>query len=137
MEWAGKILKPILEEWKSLYVTYKVILIICALCFISIVVSVFDRNLNASNNLSIIRITFSSIIGFLLEDSSKNKMVCNGKVMFFRNLMAGLVSISIIIVIIITYVYDVDINNTSLMFLKNILSSHIGFLISACKDCGE
>ena len=137
MELAEKILKPILEKWKSLYVTYQVIFIICTLCFISIIISVFDKNLNASNNLSIIRTTFSSIIGFLLEDSSKNKVVCNGKVMFFRNLMAGLISISIIIVILITYIYQVDIDNTSLIFLKNILSSFIGFLISACKDCGE
>lgn len=137
MELAGKMIKPILEKWKSLYITYKVIFIICTLCFISIIASVFDKNLNASNNISIIRITFSSIIGFLLEDSSKNKVVCNDKVMFFRNLMAGLVSISIIIVIIISYIYEVDINNTSLIFLKNVLSSHIGFLISACKDCGE
>lgn len=137
MEWVKKILQPVLKKWKALYVTYKVIFIICILCFIFISISVFDKNLDAANNLSIIRNTFSSIIGFLLEDSSKNKMICNSKIMFFRNLIAGIISISIIILVLIAYIYKVDVNNPSLILLKNILASCVGFLISACKSCGE
>ena len=57
--------------------------------------------------------------------------------MFFRNLIVGIVSIAIFIVVIITYVYGINSNNPSLILLKSVLSSCIGFLISACKDCGE
>ena len=137
MEWVKTIIKSAWKKWKSIYVTYKVIFILCILSLISIVVSVFDNNLDATNNLAIIRSTFSSIIGFLLEDSTINKSTCTSRTMFFRNLIVGIVSIVIFIVVIITYIYGIDSNNPSLILLKSVLSSCIGFLISACKDCAE
>ena len=137
MEWIKTIVKSALTKWKLIYVTYKVIFIICMLSFISIIVSVFDNNLEASGNLASIRSTFSSIIGLLLEDNTKSKIVCNDKNMFFRNLVVGIISIVIVMVVIICYIYNIDTNNSSLILLKNVLASCIGFLISASKDCGK
>lgn len=132
-----KILEVIKGRWKPIYITYKILFTICMLSFFTIIVSVFDPNLDATGNLVIIRTAFSSIIGFLLESSTKTVMICNDKSTTFRNTVVGIVSILITIVIIICYVYEIDPDNPSLILLKNVLFSCIGFLISASKDCAK
>ncbi|MGL5085226.1 MAG: hypothetical protein ACRC68_05840 [Clostridium sp.] len=132
-----KIMKSALKRWKLLYISYKVLIIICMLTFASIIYSVFNTSVDESTNLIIIRTVFASIIGFLLENTTKNSVVCNDKIMFFRNAVVGLISITITIVVIISYIYNIDASSHSLVLLKDILFSCIGFLISASEACGS
>lgn len=125
------------KKWRSIYITYKILFIISMLSFLLIIFSVFNPSLENMENLVIIRTIFSSIIGFLLEACTQNKMICNDKIMFFRNLVVGIMSITITIVVIICYIYIIDIDNGSLILLKDILFSCIGFLISASKNCAK
>lgn len=129
--------KAALKRWKSIYISYKVLIIICMLTFSSIIYSVFNTSMEESTHLIIIRTIFASIIGFILENTTKNGVVCNDKVMFFRNAVVGLISITITVVVIISYIYNVDASNHSLVLLKDILFSCIGFLISASEACGS
>lgn len=129
--------KTALKRWKSIYISYKVLIIICMLTFSSIIYSVFNTSMGDSTHLIIIRTIFASIVGFLLENTTKNGVVCNDKVMYFRNAVVGLISITITIVVIICYIYNVDATNHSLILLKDILFSCIGFLISASEACGS
>lgn len=129
--------KMLNKQWKPIYITYKILFVICIMSFLTIILSVYDTALDATGNLVIIRTVFSSIIGFLLESSTKSSMVCSDKSMGVRNLVVGIISIAITVVIIICYIIDTDPNNPSLILLKNILFSCIGFLISAGKDCAK
>ncbi|MGL5351852.1 MAG: hypothetical protein ACRDA5_00855 [Clostridium sp.] len=103
------IFESALKRWRSLYISYKVLTIICMLTFGAIIFSVFDSGLAIDGtrdigNLVIIRTIFASIIGFLLENSTKKSIVCNDKVMYFRNTVVGIISIVITIVVIICYI---------------------------------
>lgn len=131
------ILDTALKKWNEIYITYKILFIIAMLTFGTIILSVFDNSLGESGNLVIIRTTFSSIIGFLLESSMKNKMICDGKVAEFRNWVVGIVSVIITIVIVMCYIIEIASSNASLILLKNVLFSCVGFLISACSSCGK
>lgn len=131
------ILESSLKKWKAIHITYKILFVISMLTFFTIIISVFDTSLDDYGNLVIIRTVFSSIIGFLLESSTQSKAVCTGKVADFRNLTVGIVSIIITIVVIISYIYNFSSSNTSLILLKNILFSCVGFLISASGNCGK
>ncbi len=137
MKWIKHRLEYSLEKWQSIYITYKILFIIAMLSFGLIIFSVFNPDFKSVDNLVAIRTIFSSIIGFLLENCSQNKTNCNEKIMFFRNLVVGIISITITIVIMVAYIYTVDIDNESMILLKNILFSCIGFLISASKNCGK
>lgn len=131
------ICRSALKRWNVLYISYKVLIIICMITFGAIVFSVFNVGVDDSPNLIIIRTVFASIIGFLLENTTKNAVICNDKVMFFRNTVVGVISITITIVVIVCYIYNIDASNHSLILLKDILFSCIGFLISASEACGS
>lgn len=126
-----------INKWKGIHITYKILFIISMLTFSTIIVSVFDNTLGEEGNLVIIRTIFSSIIGFLLESSTQNKTICNGKGADFRNITVGIVSIIITIVVISCYMLEIGNSNASLILLKNVLFSCVGFLISACSSCAK
>lgn len=110
------------------------LLVIGFLCFVIIAVSAFDPNLDATGNVVTVRTLFSSIIGFVLESSSR-KVLCDDTFVMLKNYTTGLLSIAIVLILGATIVFSVDVNNPSLILLKNILFSCVGFLISTSKEC--
>lgn len=130
-------LKSVEEKWSKNYIANKVLFIICMICFITILLSIFDTNLDATGNLVIIRTIFSSIVGYMLESSTRSEFVCSDQNAFIRNAVVSIVSIITTIAVILCYLYNIDPNNPSLILLKNVLFSCIGFLISASKSCSK
>lgn len=130
-------LKDFKERWQKNYITSKVLVIICMICFIAIIISVFDEDLEATGNLIIIRNVFSSVVGYMLESSTKSEFLCADQNSFIRNLVVSTISIITTLVIILCYIYGINPDNPSLILLKNILFSCIGFLISASKSCSK
>lgn len=98
-------------------------------------ISIFhpEPELDATGNLVTIRTIFSSIAGYILEESTKT---CSSNSRLLKNkiLLVGTFAIIALIVITASYIIDIDVNNASLILIKNLLFSSIGFLISASKD---
>lgn len=130
-------LKDFKERWSQNYIANKVLFIICMICFLTILISVFDKDLDATGNLVIIRTVFSSVVGFMLESSTRSEFICYDKSSFIRNLVISTISIITTLVVILCYIYGINSNNPSLILLTNILFSCIGFLISASKFCSK
>ncbi|MGL4848454.1 MAG: hypothetical protein ACRC28_05935 [Clostridium sp.] len=126
--------RNISKVFSRVYTTAKFLAIVGALCFIMIAISVFDPNLDASGNLVTIRTVFSSIVGCLLEQTSR-KVLCTDTTVMFKNYCIGILAVSITLLLGLTEVFGVDVNNPSIILLKNVLFSSIGFLISGTKDC--
>ncbi|MGL5646411.1 MAG: hypothetical protein ACRDDY_01055 [Clostridium sp.] len=120
--------------FSKVYTTAKFLAIVGILCFIMIAISIFDSNLDASGNLVTIRTVFSSIVGCLLEQTSR-KALCTDTAVMFKNYCIGILAISITLLLGLTEVFEVDVNNPSIILLKNVLFSSIGFLISGTKEC--
>ena len=123
------------QYWKSTYISFKILSILAFCSLLSIIISVFNNNLDANGNLVIIRHTFSSIIGYFLENTSKKVFICTDEIIILRNLIVGIISITILIVTTLACFFNVNVNNPSLLLLKNILCSCVGFLISASETC--
>lgn len=130
-----KLINFILISWRSMYISFKILLIVLLLCFFTIGSSIFNPFLDATGNLVTIRTIFSSIIGYVLESSTKQVIACKKNAVVLRNIIVGFIAIGITIIIIFSYFYAVDVNNPSLLLFKNILFSCIGFLISASEKC--
>ncbi|ATD55124.1 hypothetical protein [Clostridium chauvoei] len=130
-----KIFLKFLGYWKSTYISFKMLSLLCFASMISIIVSVFNNDLDANGNLVIIRHTFSSIIGYFLENTTKKVFVCTDKVIILRNLIVGIIALIILFVVIFACIFDTNVNNPFLILLKNVLCSCIGFLISASENC--
>lgn len=62
------------EYWKSTYISFKILSILAFCSLLSIIISVFNNHLDANGNLVIMRHTFSSIIGYFLENTTKKSI---------------------------------------------------------------
>lgn len=130
----GILKNKISKMFLDVYITSKMLLIIGFLCFIIITISAFDSNLDATGNVVTIRTLFSSIIGFILENESR-KILCEDTFVMIKNYTTGLLSIAIVLILGATIIFSIDVNNPSLILLKNVLFSCVGFLISTSKEC--
>lgn len=120
-------------SFKDVYITSKFLFMICIICFVIICCSIFIPGLNANENLATIRTLFSSVIGFILETSIR-KIPCDDTFINLKNYFIGILAISIIILLPVSS--KVPISDTpSLILLKNIVFSCVGFLISGTKNC--
>lgn len=121
------------EFFKNLGIVCKYLTVLGIISLIVVCISIFHPELDATGNLVTIRTTFSSISGYILEKSTKN---CTSDTRLLKNKILLVGSFSIIAMIIITlgYIFNIDVNNPSLVLIKNLLFSSIGFLTSANKD---
>lgn len=131
-------LKDFIRQLKELisksYITSRFLLLIGGIAFIMIGISVFNSDLDANGNLATIRTAFSSIIGFVLEKTSR-KMICTETSIMLKNYCVGILCISMILIIGLSVIFEINMNNPSLILFKNLLFSGIGFLISSTKEC--
>ena len=132
------IFKDLIKRFKNLisesYVTSKFLILIGAIAFIMIGISVFDTDLDANGNLVTIRTLFSSIMGFILEKTSR-KLLCTETSIMLKNYCIGILAVLILLIIGGSAILEINVNNPSLILFKNILFSCVGFLISATKEC--
>lgn len=117
-----------------MYITSKFLLFLATVCLIIIGTSIFIPNLDATGNLVTIRTLFSSIIGCILETTSR-RLSCKDNIMLLKNYCIGILSICILSILILSVIFNINVNNPSLLLLKNILFSCVGFLISSTKEC--
>lgn len=118
----------------DVYITSKFLFIIGIISFILIAISSFDTNLDANGNLVTIRTLFSSLVGFLLEKTTRN-MSCDDTFLILKNYFIGGLALATVIILGISMFFVTNNNNPSLILLKNLLFSSVGFLISSSKDC--
>lgn len=118
---------------KGLDPSCKFLMIIGAITLGATCVSIFDANLDATGNLVTIRTVFSSIAGYILEKSTRtckvDKSLLKNKV-----LIVGSMSVIFTIVVLLSYLFDINVNNPSLILIKNLLYSTVGFLISSSNE---
>lgn len=113
----------------SLSYSCRFLLIIGSIALFATCISIFDPNLDSTGNLVTIRTIFSSIVGFILEKSTR---LCNPDKILLRNkvLIIGCLGVIFTIVVLLSYLLNVNVNNPSLILIKNLLFSCVGFLIS-------
>lgn len=128
------ILKKIDRYFSELHVSSKFLFIITFISLIIISISIFIPNLDTTNNLSTIRTLFSSLIGWLLEKSTK--FICNNKFSKIKNYCVGSISLITLLVLLLAITNNIN-DNHSLILLKNTLFSSIGFLISSSQSCDK
>lgn len=129
-----KLKDSIKSSFKGVYISSVFLFVISIICFIVIGYSIFIPGLDATGNLVTIRTLFSSVIGFILETSTR-KFSCNDSFIKLKNYFIGSLAILIIVLIALATVFSINVNNPSLILLKNLAFSCVGFLISATKDC--
>lgn len=122
--------------FSKLYISSKFLLIIGSLCFLIISGSVFVPELDASGNIVTIRTLFSAIVGFILENTSK-KVLCTDHFLILKNYCVGSLAVATTIILAGSIFFSVDVNNPSLILLKNLMFSTVGFLISSSKECQD
>lgn len=120
--------------FSSMYISSKFLFIIATFSLFLISCSVFIPNLDATDNLVTIRTVFSSITGWILESSSR-KIICNDRDLLVRNYIVGSFATIILFVLALSIYFSADVNNPSLLLLKNTLFSSVGFLISSSQSC--
>lgn len=132
-----RVIKIILEEIKEFFnelgIACKYLIILGLISFVVVCISIFDTELDATGNLVTIRTAFSSIAGYILERSTKT-CTSSPKLLKTKVLVVGTFAVMAMIVTICAYVLDINVNNLSLILIKNLLFSSIGFLTSASKD---
>ncbi|MGL4990123.1 MAG: hypothetical protein ACRC57_02995 [Sarcina sp.] len=72
----------------NVYITSKFLFAIGIISFIIIAISSFDTDLDANGNLVTIRTLFSSLVGFLLEKTTRN-MSCDDTFLVLKNYFIG------------------------------------------------
>lgn len=122
------------KNFSKIYISSKFLFIIAFFSFLMISISIFIPNLTAMDNVVTIRTVFSSIIGWILESTSR-EMLCNDKSLLLRNYVIGLLALSILMLLGLSIYFSINVNNPSLILLKNTLFSAVGFLISSSKNC--
>lgn len=132
-----KYIKLAINEFKEFFndlgIVCKYLIVLGIISFVVVCISIFHPQLDATGNLVTIRTAFSSIAGYILEKSTKT-CSSNPKLLKNKILLVGTFSIVALIVIIGAYIINIDVNNPSLILIKNLLFSSIGFLTSASKD---
>ncbi|MEG2787579.1 MAG: hypothetical protein RR942_07130 [Romboutsia sp.] len=126
-----------LTEFKELFDNLGIVckyLTVLGIISLSVVcISIFHPELDATGNLVTIRTAFSSIAGYILEKSTKN-CTSNQRLLKNKILLVGSFAVIAMLITTIAYVFNIDVNNPSLILIKNLLFSSIGFLTSASKD---
>ncbi|WP_195937837.1 hypothetical protein [Romboutsia sp. 1001713B170131_170501_G6] len=125
--------KETIEVFLTLGLACKYLIILGVMCIIIICISIFNPHLDGAGNMVTIRNSFSSIVGYILERKTK---ICNSdkKLLKTKVVLVGTIAIICLSVIIGSYIFGIDANNPSLMLLKNLLFSCIGFLTGASKE---
>lgn len=132
-----KYIKIAINEFKQFFndlgIVCRYLIILGMISFAVVCISIFHPELDATGNLVTIRTAFSSIAGYILEKSTKT---CSSNPRLLKNkiLLVGTFAIIALIVITVAYIINIDVNNPSLILIKNLLFSSIGFLTSASKD---
>ncbi|MGL5694947.1 MAG: hypothetical protein ACRCXA_12775 [Peptostreptococcaceae bacterium] len=98
-----------------------------------ICISSFIQTLDASGNLVTLRTIFSSIAGYILEKSTCTSS-CDTNLTKNKIFIIGTFSLICIVVIIFASFLESNVNNPSLVLIKNLLFSSVGFLISATEN---
>ena len=129
-----KFVKKIYDEFKDFYdeldIICKYLIPLGILYFFVVCISVFNSGLDEKEHFVTIRLIFSSISGYILEKSTKT-CTSNPKLLKNKILLVGSFSVISTIVIILACIVDVSVDNQSLLLIKNLLFSSIGFLTSA------
>lgn len=125
-----KFLSEIQNFISSLEISCKFLILICVICLPVIALSIFNPYLDANGNLVTIRTLFSSIIGYILEKSTNSECV-DKKSYKNKTLIVGILALTCTIIILLSYIFNSNINNPSLIMIKNLAFSAIGYLTSA------
>ena len=120
--------------YSSLFISMKFIYLLLLIFLVMLSISILSNDTFNDNNMIIVRSAFSSIIGFILENSSR-KFLCGDKHNHYKILIVGSITLIITIIISFSYFFNIDYYNPSLILIKNTLLSCIGFLISSSRDC--
>lgn len=133
MKFFKKSLNQIQEVFINLETNCKFLIILIVITFPVICLSIFNPNLDATGNLVTIRTSFSTLVGYILQ---KSTCTINSESKIFQNktILVGLIAIVSLVVVIFSYIFSIDVNNPSLILIKNLLFSSIGFLTSSTKD---
>lgn len=125
-----KILKYLKNFLKEIGTGCRFLMIILILSLPIICLSIFDNSLDATGNLVTLRTIFSSITGYILEKSTCD-VNCENTFIKNKTVIVGIFAIISTLVVILAYFLDSNVNNPSLILIKNLLFSSVGFLISA------
>ena len=117
----------------KLGIVCKYLIILGIISFLVVCISIFDTELDATGNLVTIRKAFSAIVGYTLEISTKT-CTSSPNLLRIKVLIVGNFAIIAMIVIIFAYMFNINVNNPSLILIKDLLFSSIGFLTSASKE---
>ncbi|MGL5753902.1 MAG: hypothetical protein ACRCYC_01115 [Paraclostridium sp.] len=121
------------EFFENLGIVCKYLTVLGIISLSVVCISIFHPELDATGNLVTIRTAFSSIAGYILEKSTKN-CTSNQRLLKNKILLVGSFAVIAMLITTIAYVLNIDVNNPSLILIKNLLFSSIGFLTSASKD---
>lgn len=116
-----KYLSSIYSFFNELDLNCKFLSLLGIVLFFAISISIFNTNANSTDNLSTIRTSFSSIVGYFLQKASSKK----------KTILLGMLAIFIMLVILFSYIFDTPVNNPSLILFKNLFFSLMGYLTSA------
>lgn len=129
-----KFLKNPFSKLKEIFSTSetncKFLMILILIAFPIICLSIFDPYLDATGNLVTIRTAFSTLIGYILQKSTSTISTDN-KLFQQKTIFVGIIAMCSLVVVIFSYLLDTEVNNPSLILIKNLLFSSIGFLTSA------
>lgn len=118
MHFIKKSINYIFNVFNELDLNCKFLSILGLLSFIAISGSIFNPYLDATDNLVTIRTGFSSVIGYFLQRSSSSR----------KTILLGILALLMMIVIVFSYFFKVSVDNPSLILLKNLFFSLIGYL---------
>lgn len=117
----------------DLELNFKCLIILIFIAFPVICLSIFDPYLDATGNLVTIRTAFSTLIGYVLQKSTAT-ITTDIKSFQTKIVFVGIIAAISLIVVSLSYLFEIDVNNPSLILIKNLLFSSIGFLTSASSN---
>lgn len=130
MKYILKLVNSIKSYFNSLDLSCKFLTFLVVLLFFIVSISALYPNLDTSNNLLAIQTTFSTIAGYILEKSTSS---CSPDPKALRNktMIVGIFSVCSTLIVILAYIFNINTDNPSLVLIKNLLYSSIGFLTSS------
>lgn len=119
--------------FEDIGINCRFLIIISVICLIVISISIFDTSLDATGNLVTIRTIFSAIVGFILE---KTTSLCepDPKAVKSKTTIIGSFALIATVIVALSYFLDMNVNNPSLVLIKNLLFSAVGFLTSSATN---
>jgi hypothetical protein len=134
MKYIKKYMSSIYYFFNELELSCRFLTALALIGFFVISISILNAELDATGNLVTIRTAFSSIVGYILEKSTSS---CNPDYKALKNktLLVGSFAILSMLVIIFASIFNIPVGNPSLILLKNLFFSSIGFLTSSTGKC--